>query len=447
LFVERLERRALLAGNVTVSVSGGNLLVRGDNNDNQIAIFQLDDGQYAVGGLTGTTVNGGPVVVRSGIRGNIDVDLKSGDDVLGVGNDTEGLVAIAERFGVDVGDISGLVDLLEQAEAPAQMEVPRNLTIKTNNGDDAVAIIADVGRRIEVNLGNGDNALVIDPTLVGDDIIVRAGSGSDTLEVVDTEVAQMLDVNLGNGANDVLVENSSVGQSAVITTGSGNDYVDIADVSIDDNLVVRTGGGHDDVFAHSHGGEGMDVDGTVDIDTNSGNDYVEFSGSVGVILKIRTGNGNDGVGVFDAEVGDDLNIDTGAGNDDESQTVGHPEEQTSGGVNLENVTVHDDLKVTLGNGFDSLFALGIQVDDDARVDAGSGNDVVEIEDSNVDDLFTALMGSGDDFLEICNSTAGRAELDGGAGEDELSSDFDLDNLPPGFRQRRFEIFSDCEDDE
>src|SRR5437899_10462883 len=44
LKVEQLERRAMLAGNVSVSVTGGNLIVTGDNHDNAVLIQEVDDG-------------------------------------------------------------------------------------------------------------------------------------------------------------------------------------------------------------------------------------------------------------------------------------------------------------------------------------------------------------------------------------------------------------------
>src|SRR5437899_5059569 len=106
LKVEQLERRAMLAGNVAVSVSGGNLFVTGDNHDNAVLIQEVDDGDgkasthaYAVTGFDfadamvtgfesgpttihgGVDVGGGTHVVR-GVTANIIIDLKKGNDAL-----------------------------------------------------------------------------------------------------------------------------------------------------------------------------------------------------------------------------------------------------------------------------------------------------------------------------------------------------------------------------
>lgn len=403
LKLEHLETRAMLAGNVSVSVSGGNLLVRGDNSSNQIAIVQLDVGEYAVVGLNGTEVNGGTdPVVKSGVQNNIDVDLKKGNDVVAIGNDLEALELWADASGITLPEI----DLPE--EAPDSLKVPKHLNLRLGDGNDDAVVIAKVGLQINADLGNGNDRLIVQDSKVGGDFIVRGGNGHDYLYTDGTEVARTYNVNMGNGRNAVELWNSSIGRSAVIVTGKDADTIDIADSAIEDNLIVRTGSGHDDVFAHSHGAEGMDVGNNVDINTGSGNDYVDIAGDIDNLLVIVTGNGNDEVFLEDLEA--------------------------------------EDLVAVLGSGNDYLEAVNVEIGDDALLDAGSGNDRVYIEDSIVDDVFTALMGSGNDFLEICNSVAKRANLDGGSGRDELRSDYP-DPLPSSVKVKNFELFSECEEDE
>src|SRR5207237_910140 len=73
---ETLENRYMLSGNVTVSVAKGNLVIKGDNADNQITITST-----TITGNGGTTVNGVltpvPIPVFSG---DIKMDLKGGND-------------------------------------------------------------------------------------------------------------------------------------------------------------------------------------------------------------------------------------------------------------------------------------------------------------------------------------------------------------------------------
>jgi len=52
LSIEALEGRAMLAGNVAVSVSSGNLFIRGDNAGNGVYVEQVGSGKYSVTGFT-----------------------------------------------------------------------------------------------------------------------------------------------------------------------------------------------------------------------------------------------------------------------------------------------------------------------------------------------------------------------------------------------------------
>src|SRR5262245_55259659 len=120
--VERLEHRSLLAGNVFVDVdAAGNLFVTGDSKDNAVLISEVDDGDdnpathaYLITGLEfadGTAevheeFQDGPTIIEGdgeevdpgigtsarvvgGVRANIIIDLKKGDDALGMGNSLE----------------------------------------------------------------------------------------------------------------------------------------------------------------------------------------------------------------------------------------------------------------------------------------------------------------------------------------------------------------------
>jgi hypothetical protein len=414
LKLEHLETRAMLAGNVSVSVSGGNLLVRGDNSSNQIAIVQFDVGKYAVVGLNGTKVNGSTdPVVKGGVKNNIDVDLKNGHDILGIGNDIGLLEDLAYEYDLELPEI----DFPEGT--PKCLTVPKHLNIKLGSGNDVAGVVAKVGLRINADLGSGNDTLGIIDSQVKDDIIVRGGSGSDLVGIVETKISQMLDVNLGDGDNILGVEDVSIGESAVVITGKHDDEVYFGNSSIKHNLIVRTGSGHDGVVVgssigvteaegESSGGYGIEVGNNVDIDTGSGNDYVDVSGDIDNLLKVSTGSGHDEVYMYYVEA--------------------------------------EDLVALLGSGNDYLSAYGVKVHDDALLDAGSGNDSAYIRYSEVDDVLTALMGSGSDFLEICDSWAKKANLDGGSGKDELRSDLP-DPLPSSVKVKNFEYFSECYDNE
>src|SRR5688572_22685435 len=90
LWLESLENRALLAGNVSVSVDGNVLTIVGDDRGNGVSIQQLDHNRFFVTGFalngSNTTINGqlnGRIV--QGVR-HIDVDLNAGWDMFIMSN-------------------------------------------------------------------------------------------------------------------------------------------------------------------------------------------------------------------------------------------------------------------------------------------------------------------------------------------------------------------------
>src|SRR4051812_47187031 len=110
MVVEQLEGRSMLAGNIAVSVAGGNLIITGDNRDNAVLVQQGDNpGEYLItgfdfadSGVVGfqagpTTITGSGTVevpdlggtsarlVRN-VTGNIIINMNKGNDAVGVGN-------------------------------------------------------------------------------------------------------------------------------------------------------------------------------------------------------------------------------------------------------------------------------------------------------------------------------------------------------------------------
>jgi hypothetical protein len=481
--VENLEPRTMLA--VDVYRSGDSLFVRGTSASEQVAIVQVDEAVYAVVGLNGTNIKGtnNPTLggsgaeykVISGINGNIDVDLRGGHDLLSVGNDLEGLIqkAIDLGFGSALGNASSVAsDVESEFSLPGQLEVPRTLKIRMGDGNDGVGIVADVGTeglgRIDADLGNGSfNAISIDPTTVSDDIILRAGSGNDTVVIEDTEIEQMLDVNLGDGQNSLTMTDtdlydgfeSRVGQSAIINTGKHDDFVEFEYTDIDINLIVRTNGG-DDFVGYFGGAEGGGSDfaqiGVIaDIDTGSGSDEVDVcDAEIGDDLIIKTQGEIDSVFVgcegfiyetaqvvveANVIVGDDLIINLGSGNDSDEESSAPF--GSDAGAYLFGIFVQDNLEVHLGSGHDHLTAQFVEVGHDAFVngndgedeidifsvfvehnafiDAGSSDDTVSIENAHVGNFFKVNMGSGNnDVLNIETSSADETVLDGGSGDND-----------------------------
>ncbi len=419
LFLETLETRTLLAGDISVSVSGGDLIVRGDGRDNQVAIVQLSRREYAVVGFNGTQVEGSadPLVVR-GVTGNIEADLKSGNDLIGVGNDPAGLIAIANAFGFGgaLGNAEALqtqlLGLLIEAQAPLQLEVHRHLIVRSGSGRDGVAVIGDIHRDLVASLGTGNNALVVLDSTLGGDLIVRNGRDDDDVFLTGVQIDGALDVNVQSGRNVIDVIESSIGASARLVTGAQDDVVHIDDTAIGDDLVVITGSGDDIVLAHALEGAGMDIGGNVDIHTGAGRDAVELEGLVRGSVAIRTSSQADLVLLLNLEIRKNLLVDTGSGNDD-------------------------------------LVADAVSIRASALVNTGSGADEVFLDALLVDRVLTILMGSGRDFVQALGTDSNRAVLRGGSGFDTLN--FDDENLAFEVDIKQFEsinlVVAEDEDEE
>src|SRR5438045_2366557 len=176
LRIEQLELRSMLAGNVNLSVSGGNLFITGDANDNAIQVEQVGPHSYEVigfdfanGSLAGerqggaTTISGAGTSVASdpgtiarvvtGIKGGIFIDLKGGHDTTAVGNSLGDLNALTANndeeendggfgFGLGLAIGSGDGDTGETSTAAVKAQqpilinfnVPGSLFINAGNG-------------------------------------------------------------------------------------------------------------------------------------------------------------------------------------------------------------------------------------------------------------------------------------------------------------------------
>jgi hypothetical protein len=449
LTLECLERRAMLAGNVNVFVSGGNLFIRGDNAGNGVLVEQVGDGEYAVIGFTWegapTRINGDPdgVEVVDGVTGNIDVDLKSGNDALGVGNDSAALIAMAEECGFSLDGLSG--DTITPTVNGA-LEVPRDLIIKMGNGEDGVAVMADVDRDAIINTGNHDDGVAVGDSSFGDDLIILTGDGedgvcvhssfiddhlniqtgdhNDNVEVVGVadetppDELQIEQVGLvdaghililtGSGSDSVLLENVFSEREVIIDTGSGADSVDMQNFDIGDDLIVHTGSGMDRVEV-----EAGDIGDDLVIHTGDHDDTVAVGAfSADDVITVLLGSGNDELTLVDFDAADVL-VDTGSGNDG-SPTAGSP-------ITVAEAHIFGDLTILTGDGNDLVAVSDVTAEDDLVLNLGSGNDEASLVDLVLGDDLTAVLGSGMDDLLLNNvDVDDRAFIDAGSGDDTVT---------------------------
>jgi Ca2+-binding RTX toxin-like protein len=443
-----------LAGNVQASRQGNNLVIRGDSAGNEIAIVSTGPNSYLVAGVD-TTVNGDPDREFTGISGNIDVDLRAGDDTLVVADDPTGLIDLA---GLPATDNPIDVDSLGPTTPTS---IGGGLIIRMNSGSDVVglSVIADF---LTAFLGSGNDRLGVLNSEITGNAIIRGEDGNDEVAVVDSAIDGLLLIEGGRGADGVLVQAFDGGR---VTLNGGNDSDDmgIFDFALSGALVLIGGGGNDDLeaefgeasFVHFIGGAGNDeldadalvVDGDMILDGGSGNDQLEvemtddffdegfFGAEIGGSLIMLGGSGNDEIsaGLPDnaeetatVEVRRNVVINAGAGNDSVF-LGGILAPQTPQSIGIQQVTdatleVGGNVTILGCSGNDFIGLVNVFIDGYLLINAGVGHDDGFISFVEVLDHLLALLCGGNDFLDISDVFSPDITLDGGAGNDTLVID-------------------------
>lgn len=165
------------AGDVQVSVVDGNLIIRGDNRDNNIIVTE--------GNITGratTTINGQrSIFPPEGVTGDIVINMKGGNDFVRV--ELPGTnFAVQHDLEINMGAGNDILELL-------QVKVPEETRIDTAGGHDNI-FIDGVFRAGEFNR----------PEFAGK-FMVDTGNGKDLLEFHNAIFSGAVDVNLGSGTD------------------------------------------------------------------------------------------------------------------------------------------------------------------------------------------------------------------------------------------------------
>lgn len=417
LMVEGLEQRAMLAGNVTASVSGQTLFIRGNDLANGVVVTQTGATSFLVTGIpdlstaTPTTVNGGAAFAANNVR-NFEIDLASGNDVLGIGNNTAFLAALAAEaaggatpaagVAANAVNLRGYANIRTGAGDDAvgiQLTTTSGVLIQTGAGADAVAVEAASEGVLTMQTDSGDQRVdradfvrVRGVTLAGA-VSVTTLAGDDFVEL-DSVTAGYIGVNSGVGATiagvtdhdsvfgTTLTSRSAIdiislvgddedelhavtANSVLIDAGLGDDYANLSSPTVRTATILGQGGSdHVDLF-----------DGTISIflliDGGEGNDGIHlFDQNLGAAT-LLAGNGNDGVYVTDSRVRNNLLIDMGAGDDNATRGTLFG---LGAGLTLNSVAVDKVLTAFLGLGNDSASATNVTAGIGSAIFGGPGTD-------------------------------------------------------------------------
>jgi hypothetical protein len=281
---ELLESRLTPAGTVVVDVTGNNVKITGDDQENDIAVY-VDNNPVAntlhiVGAGTGVTINK-PLPLGNEV-GRLTIDLKKA--IASNPDDPRGLAGVDR---VQVHDIFLAGDLL----------------IKGKNG--GVVTLNNVGARkttVDFHVGNGIS--VVDPN--------KGPLGSDI---------RILNSDLGFDGS-----HSPPSQKGVtVLTKDCQDHVEVRTTVVQGNMTIKTGGEKDEIGlfgVYNFFGTGNFGALGFTVDAGTGDDFLAVAG-IDVIkgTNIRMGDGNDKVviGRFEGYAGSlfrgNVSIDLGKGND------------------------------------------------------------------------------------------------------------------------------------
>jgi hypothetical protein len=162
-------------GNVTVTVTNGDLIIRGDAGDNNIILMES-----GIAGRAGTKVNGERrIFIPDGVTNDVRIDMVGGDDFVRI-------------------------------ELPGtNFAIPNNLVVTTGLGDDYLELLqVRAPNATRIDTGDGNDIVFVDGVQsfsdfvrpdFGGRFVLRTGPGEDLFEFHNATFRGEVDVRLGGG--------------------------------------------------------------------------------------------------------------------------------------------------------------------------------------------------------------------------------------------------------
>jgi hypothetical protein len=395
---ESLEARLALAGNVTAALSGGILIITGDNSSNSILVQRVDADSFLVTGL-GTRVNGSfsPKQINGVVNG-IGIDMRGGSDTVTMKN----LTVPGAGLGIILGGGNDALVL-------SNVRVNGVTAIDGGAGSDAITIDQGTFRAgLGIESRSGDDAIAITRSTITGPLDIQTDDGIDAVSLVNVSVVDgplpILPV-VEIPENFAILEDAFVGNEtgAVILTGTGVDAVTLTGVQIDALTRIDTGSAADTVaIANSRFGSELEVVPSV-----------QGTGVDG--LEITTGNGSDAVAITNTTVIGHLLIDTTPGQPAVLASVTLPADGNDS-VALTKVTVLTALTDDTPTDGQEPEEIGEYEAGDLSIYTGNGSDAVSLT-SVITDSFAAIYttdegtNDGNDAVTISNSTFNRLAVE------------------------------------
>jgi hypothetical protein len=411
---ESLEGRALLAGDVTVTLAANVLTITGDASANEVEITPgASTGEYRITGLNNTIINGPALVVDP--FDTIVVSLAGGSDTFTIrgssptskliipgdinidnadGNNTNKLINVQLNDDLNVIKVGGTSEsnleitgtliigdvVLDTAGfhgdsktvITGDSRLQGNLTVDNYDGEDHFVCYASIiDGDVSIENRDGDTRTVFgiteDPVIFGSLTIVN-GNGNDKVFVHDTEVWEDVDIDNNDGHTLVSVQNSDFGLGAPVGgTGDfdvdnliGIDEFSWVDSTVRDDLEVDHGAGAD-AYGSKNTIDGAEIGLTFNLDGDGGFDILNMSDSRVVgLTDIDMLGGATAFSFISVVFADVFNFDGDAGNDE---------------LYFERTTVQGDVVIDTDGGQDTVeLVLGTRFLGSTTLEGGAGID-------------------------------------------------------------------------
>jgi len=324
-----------------------------------------------------------------------------------------------------VGDRDANAIVIRQAEDGADQFIIRGLVtddgVQTTINGEARIIVDGVTGDINASMRGGDDLIYIRDSDLPGNLIVRTGSGNDTVlvgglprdgsprpepvpaDLIDIAFSER-DIEAVDSADlddPVLVDppsvpplaNVTIAGSARINTSNGMDRVMMGSVEVNRNMSINTGRQADKLRLGIN-----ELPGPVDDDATGISLPVSVRGS----LNLNTGRGDDLAWLESVAVARNMRVNLGGGDDVMSYTRGKVGEKIA-------------INGSLGN---DRIGLGRLRADTIQINAGRGDDGVGLGSVTARRLGVRL-GAGNDKMLVANTTARVARFNGGSGTDSL----------------------------
>jgi hypothetical protein len=173
--------------------------------------------------------------------------------------------------------------------------------VSTRNGDGNNTIVlvdSGVAGDVIVSNRNGDNTIVIGapaaPVTVGGRVSIRNGNGDNTLVSDDAEIGTDLQVRSGNAVtgNTTVIGTAApvvVGRNLQLLSGNGGGTITLNAVDIGLNLSITTGDGDDTIVATGTALGDLTVGMFTSIQTDSGDDILQLGTDVAGVTDVSAG--------------------------------------------------------------------------------------------------------------------------------------------------------------